>query len=617
MMASSKQPPVFDPDGGDSYQNWKNDVKIWCILAKDMKIKEGPAVYLSLKGDAREAVRSLTPDELAKDTGVDEILKLLDNVYLKDESTRAFCAVKEFVEFRRESGQSFPKFLIEFNTRLREVKKYKLNFDDGILAYFLLTAANLSDEHERLVRATAALTFNDVKDKLQKVFGELDGRTKQDGELHETTLPVKDCLYGRDYSQRGRGRGRGGRGSYGQSFGATGSGYGQSSDSRGDSSGGRGFNRGQGGYRGRGGRGRGNPSDTAGQVMRCHICDSTRHFASDCQHRNQTESANIAIHLTLVAGNASIEQRNMLLEGLARAVLDCGCTKTVAGDVWVNEYLSMLSESERNRILNQGTVGKSMFRFGDGKEVLSKKELNIPVRICDKKVDILVDVVDADIPLLLGRPTMSDMGMVIDFANHTLTANGEAFTLELNSSGHYTIPVCEWTDEKCHVVFHAERLKNSSLEEKVNKAKKLHKQFAHASKERLIRLLKSGGVDDQELFQAITAVCDDCLFCQKYRRPKSKPIVAFPKAERFNQHICMDLKEVIKGKLWILHLIDSATRYTAATLINTKKKDVVVYQICRIWLSYFGSPRKIHSDCGGEFVNSVFLELNVSAVYHW
>jgi hypothetical protein len=156
-MASAKQPPVFNPDGGDCYQNWKNDVKIWCMLAKDFKIKEGPAVYLSLQGDAREAVRSISPEELGGDDGIKKILETLDKVYLKEESTRAFCAVKEFIEFRRESGQTFPKFLVEFNSRYREVQKYKLKFDDGILAYFLLTAANLTDDTERLVRATSKL----------------------------------------------------------------------------------------------------------------------------------------------------------------------------------------------------------------------------------------------------------------------------------------------------------------------------------------------------------------------------------------------------------------------------------------------------------------------------
>ena len=61
----------------------------------------------------------------------------------------------------------------------------------------------------------------------------------------------------------------------------------------------------------------------------------------------------------------------------------------------------------------------------------------------------------------------------------------------------------------------------------------------------------------------------------------------------------MDLKEVEKGKLWILHLVDNATRYTAATLITSKKKEVIVKKIFQIWLAYFGSPEKFHSDCGG------------------
>ena len=56
------------------------------------------------------------------------------------------------------------------------MKKYKLVLDDGLMAYFLLTAANLSHDHERLVRATASLNLDDMKDKLQKVFREFDGK---------------------------------------------------------------------------------------------------------------------------------------------------------------------------------------------------------------------------------------------------------------------------------------------------------------------------------------------------------------------------------------------------------------------------------------------------------
>ena len=57
----------------------------------------------------------------------------------------------------------------------------------------------------------------------------------------------------------------------------------------------------------------------------------------------------------------------------------------------------------------------------------------------------------------------------------------------------------------------------------------------------------------------------------------------------------------MKGKKWILHLIDASTRYTAAMIISLKRKNVVVEKFCKIWLAYFGAPRKVHSDCGGEF----------------
>ena len=192
-MATLKQPPVFDPDGGDSYQDWKSDVEVWKLFTKDEAKRIGPAVYLSLKGNAREAVRAIDTKVLGQDDGYDKIMEALDKVYLKDETTRAFCAIKNFIEYRRESGYGFAKFFVEFNNRHLELAKHKLKFEDGLMGYFLLTAANLSDDHERLVRATAKLDFEGVRDKLQKVFGEFDGNDEtQEG---SGALPIKEeCL---------------------------------------------------------------------------------------------------------------------------------------------------------------------------------------------------------------------------------------------------------------------------------------------------------------------------------------------------------------------------------------------------------------------------------------
>ncbi len=310
-----KQPPVFNPDDGDNYNDWKNDIEVWCMLTEG-KIKQGPAVYLSLQGDARDAIRAIEKETLKEADAVKKILAELDKVYLKDETTRAFTAIKAFVQFRREKMQSFAKFLVEFNNKYREIKKHGLTFEDGILAFFLLMAANLSDDHERLVRATAELTFEDIKDKLQKVFGEFDDR--EEGELHESKLPVKEeCMYTRDHNRSGTQRGRGTR-----------------------------YHRGGGNFRGagasrggsfsRGASRASNPRDSQGEIMRCHECDSTMHLVSECPHR-QGKGLN-TVSLTFLTGQSSPEQNALTFETLAKAIIDCGCTKTVAGTVSFCHY---------------------------------------------------------------------------------------------------------------------------------------------------------------------------------------------------------------------------------------------------------------------------------------
>ena len=73
------------------------------------------------------------------------------------------------MEYRRGSGESYTKFILEFEKRYREVKKYDLTLNNKVQAHFLLKAANLSDDHERLERTTSVLKYKDMKEQLQKV----------------------------------------------------------------------------------------------------------------------------------------------------------------------------------------------------------------------------------------------------------------------------------------------------------------------------------------------------------------------------------------------------------------------------------------------------------------
>ena len=593
-MSSLKQPPEYDPSGGDSYIEWKNDLEVWRQFTKEDKKRQGPAVYLCLKGEAREAVRSIEVKDIAKDDGVETIISKLDEIFLKDETTRAFCAFGDFVEYRRGSGESYTKFILEFEKRYREVKKHDLTLNEKVQAYFLLKAANLSDDHERLVRTTATLKYKDMKEQLQKVFGEFNDERNGAG-----ALPIKteDCFYNESSSnfktsyfgnRRGRSRGRAG---------FSGRGRGKTRQPL-NSDGGIKLN-----------EKHGNPLDFDGNVMRCHECESTKHFVGDCPHR-KIEDAQMVIHITLVAGAGLPEQQALVAETLGKGILDSACTKTVAGTAWMEEFLSLLNDEERDIVGKSSKYSASLFRFGDGKESKSKKTLIIPVTIAGFKMKMEVDVVDAEIPLLISKPTMKHLGMTIDFFNNKASVKGKSIQLKSNSSGHYMIPVIEWADDNCKVVFHLEHLKNLPMNEKRMKAKKIHRQFAHATKEPLLKLLRNGGCDDKEFLDVVKDVCENCEFCLKYRKPKSRPIVSLPKGQRFNDMLCLDLKEIINNKLWILHLIDSTTRYTAACLVEKKKKELVVTKIFQIWIAYFGSPIKMHNDCGGEFCNDVMREMH-------
>ena len=50
-------------------------------------------------------------------------------------------------------------------------------------------------------------------------------------------------------------------------------------------------------------------------------------------------------------------------------------------------------------------------------------------------------------------------------------------------------------------------------------------------------------------------------------------------------------------------------RFSASCVIKSKRKEVIVKKILKIWISIFGSPQKFLVDNGGEFNNHEFISL--------
>lgn len=65
---------------------------------------------------------------------LDTIIVELDKLYIKDETTQAFCAlIKEFVEYRQPNGTNLPKHLVDFNQKYQKLKEHKLVLTNGVL----------------------------------------------------------------------------------------------------------------------------------------------------------------------------------------------------------------------------------------------------------------------------------------------------------------------------------------------------------------------------------------------------------------------------------------------------------------------------------------------------
>ena len=53
-------------------------------------------------------------------------------------------------------------------------------------------------------------------------------------------------------------------------------------------------------------------------------------------------------------------------------------------------------------------------------------------------------------------------------------------------------------------------------------------------------------------------------------------------------------------------IVDHATRFSAALVVKSKKKEEAVDAFIKHWIAVFGAPGMMLSDNGGEFSNDLF-----------
>lgn len=627
-MSKDKAPPLLS--ASKSYEDWTKLITLWKgYTSLDVK-KQASAIVLSLDGKAQTAALEIPNADLIKDNGVETLIKKLDQIYLKDELSIKFDCVEKFENFKRKENTSVKEYVEEFERLYNKVKAHKIEYSEEILGFRLLKAADLPPRDEQLIKATITdFKLNEIKTKLSKIFSEGPSQCKQpseeiklkteptfhaecqddnesdytdeytdyDGEYPDPENDQFDTYYANYKSFRNKkfSENTSQRRNYVPRY--------QNNNRRQDTPKRRSCDNSR----------ATNPPDRTGRPTRCAICQSIYHWAAKCPEKKSDHSTlyvedSIILHQSMQ--NTS-DMKSLVAETWSSALLDCGASKTVCGTEWLEQYKQCLPQESLDKI--ETSESSSTFRFGDGKRVTSQKVVSLPAIIGHTEVLINTDVVDSDIPLLLSRDSMKKANMNLDFESDTMTAFGEKIPLINTISGHYAIPIAK-------PVYLANELENGSIsnitlavtEDKSNTeiAIKLHRQFAHASKEKLLNLVKNAGhpwCNNQNLKEEIKKVCNDCKTCTIYKKPPARPVVALPTASRFKDTVALDLK-FYNGSI-LIHMIDHATRLSASSVIPNKKPETIVKHILKNFLQVYGQAKTFLSDNGGEFINQTFLEM--------
>ena len=144
------------------------------------------------------------------------------------------------------------------------------------------------------------------------------------------------------------------------------------------------------------------------------------------EHYVDGSSEEHVIQMSLFVGytsDESIKQTKIMRlveESQNCGILDTGCSTTVCGQRWLNNYLSDLCDKEL-AMVREGN-SSATFTFGDG-----------------VRSEVTTDVVECDLPLLISKQSMKKGKMVLNFSQDSVKIMDKWVKLMVASSGHYML----------------------------------------------------------------------------------------------------------------------------------------------------------------------------------
>ena len=412
-------PPVLEI-GGD-YEDWRTSVYTWRDVTDVPQNQQALEIFLRLRGEAKDALLGLTLSEINRDDGVIILLEKLDKFFRGTKTLQRFSAIEKLFKFYRKEGCPLSRFTEEFDRMYQEVVRQGVEVGDTVIAYLLLSLCQLSvADVQSVLSSIATITYDTMKRAIIDILPDsnvqevIDRGSKSEHvdvvqEFSREVVAPFNINKNENWQTRGTARCKL------------------------------------------------NKRNSKGRVSRCFICRSKFHLSRTCPYklRKQSfngehtaalkvnsgeENLNISMFLGYSNGATKSQKLNMLVkDSSGHALLDSGCSKTVCGLNWFEDYIGTLSYYDRSCIVE--SESDASFTFGDGANVSSLKKVVLPCYIHERRCEIEADVVECNVPLLMSKTAMKKGKMSIDFENDTAIIGGKRLKLNLSSAGHYLMPL--------------------------------------------------------------------------------------------------------------------------------------------------------------------------------
>ena len=438
--------PILDEDGV-TFVNWRIKTEIWCDNTNIRRVHKAGEILTKLPDRAFEHVKDITREVRRSKQGVKVILDKLAELFIPDKLGDRIRVHTRLYNMRRKPNECVLKHLEEYMKVFREYRTLCTHkeYDDSTFALGILASCDLSEADTKTVSAQMQEppSSDNVVQILKRIFS-LTNQEKYNKEKTDSDLFLAKSAVAQKYDNNFRND----RDSHTTFYE-------------------RGNNRKV--YRPWPKNKKQKPWDKPweknqkqqpknklgrdGRVMTCAFCDSQYHFLNDCddmarlkKEQRQENQSKKRVHLSLItfvgctSKNKSDEKLNELVtDSEGYALLDSGCSNTVAGELWISKFTENLSDSDKKKIKYMPT--EESFTFGDGKTHKAIRRINFPCWVGGESADITADIVECKIPLLLSRKAMTKAEMVIDFGRHTATVNDRVIKLKRTQSGHYALPI--------------------------------------------------------------------------------------------------------------------------------------------------------------------------------